>query len=159
MRRAEVLDSWGVLRRKLLLIANQILAEYPINMQQLVLMRELKKYKILTLLALAKLSYTDPASTSRSVDALKKLGLISKKIDREDARKCRIELTEKGEALMSELAVKYKSFADSSFKTLSDQEMSLFLELLNKVGLRLDEILKTPPQEAPKNALFSISKT
>ena len=143
MKRAEVLDSWGVLRRKLLLIANQILAEYPINMQQLVLMRELKKYKILTLLALAKLSYTDPASTSRSVDALKKLGLVSKKIDREDARKCRIELTAKGEELMNELGVKYKEFADSSFQTLSDQEMTLFLEILKKVGLRLDEILKT----------------
>lgn len=137
---------WGRVRRKVSLYGHQVLAPHSLNIQQMILLMELADHKSLSAKELSEKTSTDPASTSRSLEAMKKMGWIIRKTDSKDARKSLVMLSSKGQDLCSKVRSLHNKVANHIFKNLSLAEMKAFERVLEKVEEQADEVLRKNDQ-------------
>lgn len=80
------------------------------------------------------------SSASGLLDRMAKAGMIKRTHSREDRRVVLLNLTAKGKSMLEEITLqKQKSLADI-FSPLTPEERTIFLELMQKVVSRLDEV-------------------
>lgn len=76
-------------------------------------------------------------NTSRLVDKLKEKKLVTRKANRENRRKVKIQITKKGEVLVSQATEKIKYYTDKINLKISDEESFK----LNKKIIEINEIV------------------
>ena len=84
---------------------------------------------------LAERCRLDPASLTRQLQAMQKLGWISRAVDAQDNRLTNATLTPAGQAVVNEALPKRAAFSDESLKGLSANDV----ETLNRVLSVLEE--------------------
>jgi len=92
----KILNVYSALRRELGLLAAYELKKYKFGRNQMIAMIHLDEEESATLSELAEVTQSDPASATRTVNSLEKLGWIKKSIDPVDNRKSVVEITAKG---------------------------------------------------------------
>jgi len=80
------------------------------------------------------------SSASGLLDRLAKLGLLKRTHSTEDRRVVRLHLTLKGEQMVDEITEQKKESVSRIFATLTPEERTVYLELMQKAVRNLDEI-------------------
>lgn len=87
---------------------------------------------------LGKRHNVDPASITRTVQAMERDGLITRQPDAKDNRLMRVFITEKGRALIESIPPQLQQFEKELLEGWSDAEILQFHALLDKLEQRLD---------------------
>jgi DNA-binding MarR family transcriptional regulator len=90
--------------------------------------------------AFAKTLGVQLSSASGLLDRLERLGLLERTHSTEDRRVVLLTLTTKGERMVDEIREQKKESIAQIFSTLSPDERTVYLEMMQKVVGRLDEI-------------------
>lgn len=108
--------------------------EYDITSQQFNILRILKGQhpKPSTINLLKERMLDKMCDASRLVERLRIKGLVERSKASTDKRAVDILITEKGEQLLSKIALKFHVF-EAKFKTLSEEEVTEFNKLLDKL--------------------------
>ena len=138
----ELLEAFSALRRELGLILASELKILGLGYNQMLTIYFLCK-SALPMNELSALSYSDPASTSRTVAALEKIGLVKKASDPADFRRSIVELTKKGETIASEVQRTRRKLGKRFGASLSQEEKKNCLFLLKKIKVELTELQGT----------------
>lgn len=80
------------------------------------------------------------SSASGLLDRLAKLGLLKRTHSTEDRRVVLLTLTAKGEQMVDEIREQKKESIAQIFSTLSPEERTVYLEMMQKVVRSIDEI-------------------
>lgn len=99
----------------------------------------LKHNEGLTVSQIAKATGVATATTSVSVKRMEKAGFITRKADENDARITKLYLTEKGKAAPDNIKAKMDSQEQFITNGLTDEEVLLLSDLLDKVISNLKE--------------------
>ncbi|MFN3463157.1 MAG: MarR family winged helix-turn-helix transcriptional regulator [Terricaulis sp.] len=81
-----------------------------------------------SLSSLARAEQVTPATMSKLVSELEALGLVAKRVDREDKRGVRIEVTAKGRALMEEGRKRRLTLLNARIAKLTREERALLAD-------------------------------
>lgn len=92
----------------------------------------------LSLLEIQEKMILPTTNSSRLVDKLKEKGLVTRKTDSENRRKVMIQITKKGEELVSKAIEQIKSNSDKIYSKVSDKEA---IELSNKISKINEQLL------------------
>ena len=131
-----LLESYVKLRREITLIGSMLLKAANMGQTQMQILFRLSQ-SACSMSELADFSQSDKASTTRTVEALATDGLVRRLEDKDDRRKCVIELTAKG-VKRAEKALEVRQFiAEKLNKTLTSSERDQLTELLGKVAAGL----------------------
>jgi len=136
----ELIDLYASLRRAVSLEANAVLRETGLGLRQFIILRSLSQNAILKVSDLVELCMTDPATISRSVGQLIKLGYVEKVQCERDGRVFFVKLTKKGSGLVPEINKVHRELAERCFSTLRNDEKSQLAGLLREVIGHLDEV-------------------
>ncbi|AZB41409.1 MarR family transcriptional regulator [Bacillus sp. FJAT-42376] len=85
----------------------------------------------------------DHSTIAKSVKRLQDAGLVTRSRSPEDGRVTLVTLTEAGRELESSVLGAWNKLEDVTSDALTDHEKTLFIEMLNKVALKVDENLKS----------------
>ncbi|MCC0641924.1 MarR family transcriptional regulator [Clostridioides sp. ES-S-0145-01] len=107
---------------------------YDITTDHYALLRFLWEQDGISQIDLCEKSCKDKSNTTRILDVMKNKGLIVRKVDVKDRRKFQIFLTDVGRKLEEPLNKIADVYATETFKTISDEELSLFTEALDKLS-------------------------
>ncbi|MCC0697003.1 MarR family transcriptional regulator [Clostridioides sp. ES-S-0048-02] len=107
---------------------------YDITTDHYALLRFLWEQDGISQIDLCEKSCKDKSNTTRILDVMKNKGLIVRKVDVKDRRKFQIFLTDVGRKLEEPLNKIADIYATETFKTISDEELSLFTEALDKLS-------------------------
>ncbi|MCC0706625.1 MarR family transcriptional regulator [Clostridioides sp. ES-S-0190-01] len=107
---------------------------YDITTDHYALLRFLWEQDGISQIDLCEKSCKDKSNTTRILDVMKNKGLIVRKVDVKDRRKFQIFLTDVGRELEEPLNKIADIYATDTFKTISDEELSLFTEALDKLS-------------------------
>ena len=134
----QILDAFSALRREIGLILAGELKSAGMGYNQMLITYHLTRSP-LPMNELSSLSNSDPASTTRTVSALVKAGIVKRTSDSKDSRRSIIELTKKGQVRAVEALKIRKKIGKMLGSTLSPDEEKNFVQLLKKVKSQLSE--------------------
>lgn len=107
--------------------------EYPITINQILLMIQIDQRTDTSQVELAELLFKDVASVTRMIELLVKRGFLVREENKEDRRKKDLKITEKGKELL-ELAVPIiKKNREIAQQNLNEEEIQTLFKLLNKI--------------------------
>lgn len=141
----QILESFSALRREIGLIFAQELKAMNFGYNQMLVVYYLTKGP-LPMNEISALSYSDPASTTRTVTSLEKAGLVKKSSDPKDSRRSIVELTRKGQLRAREVLKARTKLGERIGMTLPSKDRQQLVGLLEKVRLNL----ATPDQGVKK---------
>lgn len=104
-----------------------------ITVEQWVILKIVSEKKGLSQKELAKKSYRDPASITRTIDLLEKKELLQREAIPMNRRAYNISLTAKGEQFIKENMKIIKKHRELSIQNLSEEELKTLSELLLKI--------------------------
>lgn len=81
-----------------------------------------------------------PASVSSIVNQMEAEGLLVRVQDKKDGRKFRLELTEKGQSLLSHVTNSWFEIQEDITKGFTEEEKAVFSQLLKQVDKNLDDL-------------------
>lgn len=93
------------------------------------------------------------ATVSGLLDGLEKEGLVERRMDSEDRRVVRVHLTSEGAALLDKVRPAYCRWFSSVVDTLSEEERSHLVSLLQKIQLQLARLADDVPATSNAAAL------
>ncbi len=89
---------------------------------------------------LARRANLDKSQASRGADGLVSRGLVRRAPDEHDGRAVKVTLTPEGERVWRVVIDAARAHYDRLFDTLTDDEMRVYEQLLDKLLLRSDEL-------------------
>lgn len=107
--------------------------EFGINRRRWLIIATLTEHEGTTVSNLAQRAELDMAQTSRAIGTLMREGYLRRLCNPENARYARVVLTDKGRQLHEELLERYKMANESLLNTLSDDEILLLNQLIDKL--------------------------
>lgn len=107
--------------------------ELGITVEQWVILKIISESPVLTQREIAKKSYRDPASITRTLDLLEKKELLYRMAIPNNRRTYHIYLTEKGEVFIAKNMEFIQSQRSRSIKGLSEKELSGLSKTLAKI--------------------------
>lgn len=114
---------------------NNKLRPYGIAIEQRATLEMIKFEKDVNQTTISKLLRKDKTTISRSLNALEKKGLITKKEIEHDKRNKKVELTKKGELILEETIPVIVSFRESLSSKLTENEINIFFKIMDKLKL------------------------
>jgi DNA-binding MarR family transcriptional regulator len=81
-----------------------------------------------------------PASVSSIVNHMEAEGLLVRVQDEKDGRKFKLELTEKGQSLLSHVTNSWFEIQEDITKGFTEEEKKVFAQLLKQVDKNLDDL-------------------
>jgi DNA-binding MarR family transcriptional regulator len=138
----DFLEVYGALKRELGAISSQELKKYKFGRNQMHVVSSLMRFGPLSTSDLAELTQSDPASTTRTVQALDKLGWIKKVADTKDQRRTLVELTAKGQKHAGKVHAIRETITEQVKKTVSKKELDETVRLLTKIVYSLQQAKK-----------------
>ena len=96
---------------------------------------------------IADSTFRDRPNTSRILAGLEERGLVRKQRDRDDMRRMRVYLTERGEEFVREVAPMAARTRDGLYRGLSDEELRQFRVILRKIEKNALAVLESEPGE------------
>src|SRR6185437_2538057 len=101
--RTPFLETFGLLRRRLMGVIDEAYATLGIGATQAKLLRTVGERQPMSQADLARATGTDPALTGRALRTLLDRGWVRRRRSREDRRAFSLELTPEGEALLEKV--------------------------------------------------------
>jgi DNA-binding MarR family transcriptional regulator len=138
----EALEKFGKLRRQLSQTFIGHLKPVGIAPRQAILLRYLNVHGAGSLADLARMTVTDPATVTRTVNLLLKKGLLRRVSHATDRRRLEVSLTEEGKKLALRVDKVYARTAERIVNPLSVQERKTLIQLLDKI-LATSELSET----------------
>ena len=89
-------------------------------------------------IALANTTFKEPAAVTRTLDIMERKGIIERQLNPEDRRAFNVQLTPEGRALAEQMIPLVKTMRASSFRGLSEADMSTLKNLINKIYENID---------------------
>jgi DNA-binding MarR family transcriptional regulator len=127
-----VLEAYSKLRRELTRIGAAKLKPVGLGLKQMVILYRLIESPR-TMTELTDYAQSDKASTTRTVEALARAGLVRRRDHGDDRRKRVIQLTAKGQQKAKRAEEVRNSIGECLDETLTAQERKTLTELLGKV--------------------------
>jgi DNA-binding MarR family transcriptional regulator len=118
---------------------NQMLQPFDIALEQRVTLDIIKHEKDITLTKISHILSKDKTTISRTLRTLEKKGFIQKNDNSKDKRVSFIELTKRGEEVLSDTEEITNSFRNALLSEMDNDEAQKLFELLDKVTLGLKE--------------------
>jgi DNA-binding MarR family transcriptional regulator len=131
-----LLEAYAKLRREVSLIGSAQLKASEMGQKQMQILYRLSQAPC-TMSELAEFAQSDKASTTRTVELLVADGLVRRLDDKNDRRKCVVQLTPKGEKRATKAHEVRDYIGERLNGTLSMSERGQLTELLNKVAAGL----------------------
>lgn len=107
--------------------------EIDITVDQWVVIHLLHKHKQLSQQELGDLAFKDAPTVTRMLDLLELKQVISRKADKKDKRKYKIELTSKGKIKFESIQPIVKEFRAEAYDGLTDNELNMLEKTLKKI--------------------------
>ena len=142
METKDVLETYFAVRRIINIVAVNELKELGISPKKAAVLRITKEYPNISLSCLSGMTVSDPSTITRIIDSLTKQGLIIRKDSKEDRRAFVLSLSEKGEKLAEIVKIKHENIAETVFDCLSQDEQKTLKNLLKKIVVDHNSILK-----------------
>lgn len=139
-----LLERFVDVRRRINLVATQLVAPLEIGTKQFAIARQLGKLGAATASELARLTFSDAAAVTRAVDSLVARGWAARKAHPSDRRQRQIVLTAEGKRNLASVDQVYEELADRFEAALSPKERR---ELDRLLGV-LAESLESPIEVA-----------
>ncbi len=133
-RPVSFLDSYAVLKRTLSAIAHDAYASLGLGQTQAKLLRAIGQHQPMSQADLGRATMPDPALTGRALRSLLDRGLVQRRRSRADRRAFSLELTERGEALFTEVQAKRKALAAALERRLDASDLAAFERLVGKLS-------------------------
>jgi DNA-binding MarR family transcriptional regulator len=131
-----LLEAYAKLRREVSLLGASALKESEMGQKQMQLLYRLSQSPC-AMSELADFAQSDKASTTRTVESLVKDGLARRLDDRDDRRRCVIQLTAKGEKRAGKALNVREYIGERLNDTLNAGEREMLTQLLIKVAAGL----------------------
>ena len=109
-----------------------------INIDQWVLLKTIERYSGASQKELAKHSYRDAASITRSLDILEKKGFIQRQAIPQNRRQYSIDLTEKGEQFIKENMEMVSRHRAKSMEGFSQEEIESLKDMLSRIQKNME---------------------
>lgn len=133
------LQSIGIISRVIRNDFNRALKPYGLNDSNYFFIFFIEEHPNSSQDDLTRNMFLNHSTIARSVAKLVDLGYIEKRLDDKDHRTTRLFLTEKGDALRSELHDITTRIYNSVFSNLNEEERSIVMKLLSKTSTHLEE--------------------
>lgn len=108
-------------------------AGFDLTVDQWVILKELDKADGQGQNELARKTFKDAPTVTRIIDLLCKKGLTTRETTSDDRRKFQIYLTEEGKATITALVPVIKQFRLQAYQNLSDAEMDLLTDIMDRI--------------------------
>jgi MarR family transcriptional regulator, organic hydroperoxide resistance regulator len=118
-------------------IAQQLEEQLDLSTPQMRILFEALEPEGVSQAVLCKQYQVDPASITRTVQAMERDGLVTRHVDESDNRYMRVYATEKGRILAESLPAKIASFEQHLVEGLSDDEILMLHTLLERLGMQI----------------------
>jgi len=128
------------LSRKMSIILNNRLQETGLTFSQFRAINCLWKKGALTQKEIHEIIFVQPSTLTGIIDILEKKGFVVRRVDENDARIKRIDLTEEGKAIQDRAWSILEGFEEEFENTLEVEERFLMLKWLKSLNKKIDEI-------------------
>jgi DNA-binding MarR family transcriptional regulator len=135
----ELLEAYSTIRRLISCKATGLLKEIGLGTRQFIILRALSERGDSNVTELAELCSTDIGTASRSIEQLRKCGLLTKVQSSYDARAWTIRLTSKGRSKIPKITQIYSELSRLAFGHLSTGDRMQLSSLLKSLIEKLEQ--------------------
>lgn len=107
--------------------------EYPITINQILLMIQIDQRTDISQVELAELLFKDVASITRMIELLVKRGFLVREENKDDRRKKDLKITHKGKEILRLAVPIVKKNREIAQQNLNEKEIQTLFKLLNKI--------------------------
>jgi len=135
-----LLVSFGRIRRQLNLKATQALKPFGLGPKQALVLREVRILTQASPMELARLTYTDPASTGKILESLVKKQWLKRTNHPEDRRCYHVMLTAKGLKTIQKVETAYRKLAKEFCEPLDENQKNVFYKMFIEISNHLEKV-------------------
>lgn len=114
-------------------VSKVYISRYGLTVYEWRAMSVLGAYQPMTASDIVSRSSIDKVQVSRAIKGLTKAGLLARQIDRDDRRRSMLELTTKGEEMLSELVPLVREVEEQMLSGISNKDRVQLKKLMEKV--------------------------
>ncbi len=107
--------------------------DIEISPEQWALLKRISEREVINQRELAELTFKDPASVTRTLDLLEKLGLVRRENMEGDRRAYNLYLTDAGQDLVNRITPIAMTVRAQGLKNISPEELEQFKKTLHKI--------------------------
>jgi DNA-binding MarR family transcriptional regulator len=133
-----LLETYATIRRRLSVEASGLLKDTGLGHRQFIILKALADNGEVNVTDLAAYCMTDPGTVSRSIDQLRKCGLVDKVQSKQDGRVWMIRLTKRGQEKIPKVSSVYSELSRRCFGHLNTEQKADLGALLHQVAEKLE---------------------
>ena len=127
------LDVFSAVRKELSLLMVDELKKYNFGRSQMLIISSLSRLGDQSMKDLSAITLSDPASTTRTVHSLEKLGWLKRVVDKADQRRTVVRLTPKGQRHSKDVHAIRQAISRRIDRSLDAEEQKQAVALLTKL--------------------------
>jgi DNA-binding MarR family transcriptional regulator len=133
-----------------------VLSQYGVTLHQFHLLWHIRSNRQIKVTEISDLMLVSTPTASRMINTLFDMGFVMKKKSHPDRRSTYLELTEKGEEIITKVYRRQMELINVLLEALSEKELDNFLDITESIAERWMTLLKESQGEGESNASLGL---
>jgi len=139
----EILEQFGLVRRKINRLLIIYLKEISLGPKQMLLLRFVHKHELCTMTDISTGVGSDKSSVTRMINSLVKTKYLELTYSKDDHRAVLVSLGSKAEKIIPQIEKTYARLSKNFASSLNEQEQTTLLAILKKIEPSLQKTINT----------------